>query len=402
MENFNCFLRQNNTQVTANAFVEIVDDKNIKINAYLSTGEYWRNIGGTYREEDENFIAEGKYELDEGGLVSFKFTFKINYFNENILSSFGEWVIDNEPQGNRRATYKFEVWSSSSERPGSSLIPQLLGDLNDLQHKALTLKTSHQSITQQIEDVKKTLKSVETENNNLNASQTTLIGNISDFNKSKDEAEDLVSKLKADKEKVGQMQEDNTKIKQELEDIKKSAESTNNQALAALDSTTTMGLAKSFKDRKDAAGEEAKKYSKNFYISVGISLGVVLLAFFGPAFFHYTVGGAFENWAIRVPIVVFLVWLVLFTSKKASQQSALMEFYAQKQALAESYQGYKKQVEEVSTDDDDLKNLIKMLLIAISRDSAEVLDRSEKINHLPGIAAIFGLKKKDTDADTEK
>ena len=61
----------------------------------------------------------------------------------------------------------------------------------------------------------------------------------------------------------------------------------------------------------------------------------------------------------KLPFYGPILWLALFASKRRSEFHRLQQEYAHKEALAKSYQSYKKQIEELNTEDQEmLKHLI--------------------------------------------
>lgn len=77
-----------------------------------------------------------------------------------------------------------------------------------------------------------------------------------------------------------------------------------------------------------------------------------------------------------LPIIIPLVWLAIFASKRRSENQRLEQEYAHKEALAKSYSSYKKQIEELNKNDQEL--LVKLLNSAIetiSNNASHSLDK---------------------------
>ena len=77
----------------------------------------------------------------------------------------------------------------------------------------------------------------------------------------------------------------------------------------------------------------------------------------------------------KLPLVIPVLWAILTVSKRRSEMQRLAEEYAHKEALAQSYQGFKKQVVELGKGDDVLlKSLLEVMLKAISNNAAQTLE----------------------------
>jgi hypothetical protein len=77
----------------------------------------------------------------------------------------------------------------------------------------------------------------------------------------------------------------------------------------------------------------------------------------------------------KLPIVVPVLWATLTVSKRRSEMQRLAEEYAHKEALAQSYDGFKRQIVELGKDGDPLvQSLLEVILKAISTNAAKTLD----------------------------
>lgn len=77
----------------------------------------------------------------------------------------------------------------------------------------------------------------------------------------------------------------------------------------------------------------------------------------------------------KLPIVIPFLWATLTVSKRRSEMHRLAEEYAHKEALAKSYEGFKQQIVDLSKDDDQLlRNLLEVILRAISSNAAKTLE----------------------------
>ena len=92
----------------------------------------------------------------------------------------------------------------------------------------------------------------------------------------------------------------------------------------------------------------------------------------------------------RLPMLVIPLWLGIFASKKSSLLTRLEEFYAQKQTLAESYEGYKNRMNEIGEEaSEELIELMKINLFSLGRDSKTVIDGAVDEKHGPMEQMMF-------------
>ena len=78
---------------------------------------------------------------------------------------------------------------------------------------------------------------------------------------------------------------------------------------------------------------------------------------------------------VRAPVVIPVVWFTVFSATRRSQYERLQQEYAHKEALASSYEGYKKQLQDLKGDAEDLqKELIAKSINAIAYNASITLD----------------------------
>ena len=78
---------------------------------------------------------------------------------------------------------------------------------------------------------------------------------------------------------------------------------------------------------------------------------------------------------VRAPVVIPVVWFAVFSATRRSQYERLQQEYAHKEALASSYEGYKKQLQDLKGDAEDLqKELIAKSINAIAYNASTTLD----------------------------
>jgi hypothetical protein len=65
--------------------------------------------------------------------------------------------------------------------------------------------------------------------------------------------------------------------------------------------------------------------------------------------------------AHRLPLIVPLVWLAIFAGRNYNLATRLEEDYAYKEAISTAFQGYKREMKELSTDNSDKASPINTL-----------------------------------------
>lgn len=159
----------------------------------------------------------------------------------------------------------------------------------------------------------------------------------------------------------------------------------NTEIESLLPGATSAGLATAYKDMKDSFKEPIKQYSYLFYGSI------VLLVFISFILTVKSIVGG-QHWTIsfvelgswdevlrglvnKLPFYAPILWLAFYASRRRSEAQRLQQEYAHKEALAKSYHSYKKQLEELKVDSEDLqKELIKKAIEAIAHNASQTLD----------------------------
>ncbi|MCX5615713.1 hypothetical protein NQF87_01790 [Bombella sp. TMW 2.2559] len=278
--------------------------------------------------------------------------------------------------------FSVEIWSlTGGEKSG--VIESLLKEVSKLSNELDNLKNSSNNLSRKIEENEVSIGKIDENSKYLSESQEKLLEDISSFRTTKKDCEELFGDWQEKEKVLAEILDENKKINETLKEISSQAENTNQQAKDALEITTTMSLARAFKTRKDEAKVSAKIFSWAFYISAGIAILIVLGQFLFLELHSDNEINLLNAWLGKAPVLVFLFWVVQFSSKKSSQQHSIMEFYAQKQALAESYQGYKDQIKEFDGADSELEKLMTINLESVGKDSSTVMEQSHREKHSP-------------------
>jgi hypothetical protein len=150
---------------------------------------------------------------------------------------------------------------------------------------------------------------------------------------------------------------------------------------------TTAGLATAYSGLKKEAQDFVKTYSKLFYGSIAF-LFVISFSFFIKDFSFTTLSITFlssGDWTDtikqslqRIPFLIPLLWLIIFASKRRSEQHRLEQEYAHKEAMAKSYHAFKKQIEALGEGDQHkalISKLLESAIDTIAFNASETLDK---------------------------
>lgn len=151
-----------------------------------------------------------------------------------------------------------------------------------------------------------------------------------------------------------------------------------------LPGATSAGLASAYNRLKDKFDTPIIGYTVAFYVSMLILFvgGLALVAdSFTLAPFHVEFVKT-SDWdemlrtlLARLPIVLPVIWVAIFSATRRSQYERLQQEYAHKEAFASSYESYKKQLQALQVDADVLqKELIGKAIDAISFNASQTLD----------------------------
>lgn len=146
---------------------------------------------------------------------------------------------------------------------------------------------------------------------------------------------------------------------------------------------STASLATAYKELRKSFDKPIKNYTTAFYSSLAVLLvaGFLMVVDFSYEPFNFGLVKASEwsemlrNLLTRAPIVIPVVWVAIFSATRRSQYERLQQEYAHKEALALSYQSYKKQLQDLQVDAEGLqKELIAKSIEAIAYNASRTLD----------------------------
>jgi hypothetical protein len=172
---------------------------------------------------------------------------------------------------------------------------------------------------------------------------------------------------------------------------------------ALLPGATSAGLASAYKNLKDDFTTSISRYTLAFYASLFVLAigGLVVVTdsmnYWPPSIKFVQAHdwqGLLQSLLTRLPVVLPVVWLAIYSATRRSQYERLQQEYAHKEALASSYESYKKQLQDLKVDADALqRELIAKAIDAIAFNASQTLDG----NHVEKPPAVQLLDKLSLD-----
>lgn len=138
-----------------------------------------------------------------------------------------------------------------------------------------------------------------------------------------------------------------------------------------LPGATSAGLASAFLTRKEVFAKPNQLWTATF-ITALLGMFAYSVATFQTI---TTLEGALVQILNHLPLYIPVVWLAIYASKRKSENKRLEEEYAHRESLANSFIGYKEQIEQLNKDDTEaLKEFLNNILNEISKNPSETLD----------------------------
>lgn len=149
-----------------------------------------------------------------------------------------------------------------------------------------------------------------------------------------------------------------------------------------LPGATSAGLASAYLDMKKSFDTPIKNMSLVFYVSIGLLIAASLLLAIDSVGLYYINFVKIGEWdavlksvVIKTPFYAPILWLAYYASKRRSEYQRLQQEYAHKEALAKSYDNYKKQIEQLDIEDIEMQKIFIMKAIdAIAYNASATLD----------------------------
>jgi hypothetical protein len=157
----------------------------------------------------------------------------------------------------------------------------------------------------------------------------------------------------------------------------------NLQIESLLPGATSAGLASAYREMKDSFEKPIRFASGAFYAAIGVLVvGSILMAVASISWGDGIVFKELGDWesvlrslAYKLPFYGPAVWFAYYASKRRSEYQRLQQEYAHKEALAKSYDSYKKQIKELGHGNDEmLVSLLNKAIDAIAHNASQTLD----------------------------
>lgn len=304
--------------------------------------------------------------------------------NELIEKLFGSEDVPGIEEKVDGFAKKIEEWNSA---------------INGLHEKLLVGTTEENSIEQHILTAKKDIdQHRNTIENSLSKIEKEIVDlekfHIKVFGKIDEETEEQTGGLDSDLEILKSNLAD-------FEDAQKlKYKALNEQIEALLPGATSAGLATVYRNLKDSFDYPIRSAEILFYVSIGILilaslvLATTEISWSGIKFIKITDWTTvLRSFAYKIPFYGPIIWLAYFATKRRSEAQRLQQEYAHKEALASSYNNYKKQILELDEEDSELrKDLIRKVVDAISLNASATLD-SKHGDKMPSQEALDFLSK---------
>lgn len=152
-----------------------------------------------------------------------------------------------------------------------------------------------------------------------------------------------------------------------------------------LPGATSAGLARAYEVQRRSFSIPIKNNTMLFYAAVGLMPVIAFLTSIQSAnlmplsisfMSHETLEAILKSMLLKLPFIAPLIWMAVFASIRRSQYERLQQEYAHKEALAKSYESYRKQLEALLTTEREplQKELINKAIEAISYNASQTLD----------------------------
>lgn len=152
-----------------------------------------------------------------------------------------------------------------------------------------------------------------------------------------------------------------------------------------LPGATSAGLASAYHDLSVSFVKPIIIYTYLFFLSIVVLLGLALyftnqntMLTDVPTTSDITILKDIGIFLLqRLPIVLPVIWLAIFASKRRSEAERLKQEYAHKEALAKSYQSFKFQIEELDSENKEplLEKLLAAAIDTIATNASSTLDK---------------------------
>lgn len=201
---------------------------------------------------------------------------------------------------------------------------------------------------------------------------------------------DVIGRKDKDGNSVGGLKSEIISRQKDLDDFKTKQEdrylALNEQIEELLPGATSAGLAAAYRAMRKSFAKPIKQYSILFYFSIlilSITAFISIIDSIWTAnevikFVDVTdIRNLLSNLTHKLPIILPVLWLALFASKRRSEAQRLQQEYAHKEALAKSYQSFKNQIDSLGEEKKEelLHKLLGAAIDAVASNASDTLDK---------------------------
>ena len=197
--------------------------------------------------------------------------------------------------------------------------------------------------------------------------------------KQHDEAKRLTTEIQGQYDKASNLidgiQKQHENITKIIEEKKEKLKELTKQIERLLPGATSAGLASSYRQAWEG------KNTTNYWIGFIISLVVLV----GGYFYYLIYQSQDISWlsaVVRTIVGVPLIWIAWYCQRSISQINRVKEEYHHKQRIMSVFEGFSKQIDELTKDDPEQNkakklDLISVIINAIKKNPSQILDPSE-------------------------
>lgn len=210
--------------------------------------------------------------------------------------------------------------------------------------------------------------------------------------------------------KIQELDEFKKTQEQELATIKEQHDNTykaiRKEVESHRDILAAAGLAEAYSEEREKYPKLVKYWNRVFLVFLLylplIYAAIMLLSLEKNPNEFFSINNAISSLLRSIPLTLPYIWFAIYANKRRNEYHRLEQEYAHKAILAKSYLSYKKQIENLQTDDPELlKKLMGSTIDSISYNPSQTLDKKhgdstlldEILNSLKEIKELLKIVK---------
>jgi len=276
-------------------------------------------------------------------------------------------TILNDIENKKGEIYKFynELFVDENEESIETTITNFFKEIENLKEKSKELKDEVEEILLNTQNSVKELRQFYVE----------IFGEID---------EETNERKGGLKQEIEQRKKELESLKKEYEHFKENQEKRYQELYKKIESllpgAVSAGLARAYQEKREKFEKQTKFWGCAFVIGM---IGLFIAGFFIINKENNTLEDTFLHLLKYSPLYLPAIWLAFYAGRRRNENMRLEQKYAHKEALAKSYIGYKKQIEELQEKEKDelLTNLLKTSTYIIAEDPSYVLDKDNNEYH---------------------